>query len=132
MDAFLADIIVVVHFLIVAFCVLGEVAILLGATLKWHWIRNMPFRVIHLALVLFVAGEAIFGITCPLTKWEYNLRMAAGESYDRDLPFVVRLIRSVIFYDFPTWVFTSIYICFGILILLTFIFIKPQHTRARH
>jgi hypothetical protein len=52
MAAFLADVIVFVHFCIVSFCVAGEVAILIGAALKWVWIRNLTFRIIHLSLIL--------------------------------------------------------------------------------
>jgi len=131
MAAFLADAIVLVHLLIVGFCVLGELAILAGAALRWRWIRNLPFRIAHLALVLYVAGEATFGITCPLTLWEYELRLAAGQRSERDITFVGKLIRSIIFYDFPAWVFTAMYIGFGALILITFILIRPERKAAR-
>ena len=85
----------------------------------------MTFRTLHLALVLYVAGEAILGITCPLTEWEYNLRLAAGQP-EQKISFVGRLIQSIIFYDFRPWVFTAMYVGFGLLILLTFIFIRPR------
>jgi hypothetical protein len=127
--AFLADLIVFAHFLIVSFCVLGELAILLGAALRWKWIRNAAFRIVHLCAVLFVALEAIFGITCPLTVWEYRLRGAAGQRYESDLSFLARIVRKIIFYDFPPWVFTALYIGFGALIILTFIFIRPELKR---
>ncbi|MGO8694721.1 MAG: DUF2784 domain-containing protein [Rectinemataceae bacterium] len=129
MYAFLADVIVVVHFGIVSFCVAGELAILAGAFFKWSWVRNMIFRVVHLGLVLYVAGESIFGVTCPLTDWENRLRMAAGQRYDQNLSFVARIVRSIIFYDFPAWVFTTLYIGFGIVVLLTWIFIGPLRTK---
>jgi hypothetical protein len=125
MDAFLADVILVVHSAIVAFCVGGELAILAGAVFKWKWIRNLPFRIAHLAMVLYVALEAILGISCPLTVWEYDLRAAAGQADLQNLSFVAQIIRKIIFYDFPPWVFTALYTGFGLLILLTFIFIRP-------
>ncbi len=125
MAAFLADLIVLVHFLIVSFCVLGELAILLGAALRWKWIRDLAFRIVHLCTVLFVAAESIFGMTCPLTEWEYRLRSAAGQKYDSDMSFLARIVRKIIFYDFPHWVFTALYVGFGALILLTFILIRP-------
>jgi len=126
MDAFLADVIVVIHFGIVSFSVVGELAILVGTFFKWEWIRNLAFRLVHLLLILYVAGEAIFGVTCPLTEWEYRLRLAAGQQYNQNLSFVARLVRSIIFYDFPPWVFTALYVGFGIVVLLTWIFIKPM------
>jgi hypothetical protein len=125
MYAFLADLVVVVHFCIVSFCVVGELCILLGALLKWAWVRNMGFRVAHLLVVLYVAAEACLGIVCPLTEWEYKLRMAAGQNYEGDLSFVARLVRRIIFYDFPPWVFTLLYVGFGIVVLLTCVFIPP-------
>jgi hypothetical protein len=126
MSAFLADLLVVLHFGIVGFCVIGELAILAGAVFKWKWIRTIAVRVIHLCLALYVAGESILGIPCPLTEWEYNLRVRAGQRYDRDMSFVARIIRKIIFYDFPSWVFTALYIGFGLLILLTFVLIRPR------
>jgi hypothetical protein len=127
MATYLADVIVFVHFLIISFCVLGEVEILIGVAFKWRWIRNFGFRLIHLGVALFVAGEAILGITCPLTEPEYNLRMEAGQHTERQITFVGRLIRSIIFYDFPPWVFTMMYVGFGAVILLTFLFIRPRN-----
>jgi hypothetical protein len=129
MAAALADAIVAFHLCIVSFCVVGELAIIAGALLKWRWIRNPIFRVAHLGLVLYVAGEAMLGIPCPLTEWEYRLRMAAGQLHDRNIPFVGRLIRSVIFYDFPAWVFVAIYVGFGALVLATLILVRPRRTR---
>ena len=126
MSAFLADAIVVLHLGIVAFCVLGEAAILVGAARRWKWIRVPAFRYIHLGLILLVAGEAILGITCPLTDWEYSLRASAGQRSNEDLSFVARLVRAIIFYDFPPWVFTALYIGFGSIALLTFVLIKPR------
>jgi hypothetical protein len=126
MSAFLADLIVVVHFGIVSFCVLGELAILAGAALKWGWVRNLAFRIVHLCVVLYVAGEAILGVPCPLTEWEYDLRLAAGQRYDQDMSFVARLVRSVIFYDFPAWVFTALYVGFGALVLIALVLVPPR------
>jgi hypothetical protein len=129
MEALLADLLVAVHFLIVAFCVLGEASILLGAVCKWRWIRRLSFRLAHLGAVLFVAGEAILNIPCPLTEWEYALRMSSGQHHEQDVSFVARIIRSIIFYDFPSWFFTVLYIGFGVVVLLTFIFIRPVKTK---
>jgi hypothetical protein len=126
MDAFLADLIVVIHLVIVSFCVGGEILILMGFALKWEWIRNTLFRVLHLAAILYVALEAILGITCPLTLWEYYLRLKAGQGSGEQLSFVASLVRKIIFYDFPPWVFTALYSGFGVLVLLTFIFIRPR------
>lgn len=119
----LADLIVGIHFLYVMFTVCGEFLILAGGILKWQWVRNRVFRILHLIAVLFVAAESLVGILCPLTQIEYNLRQRAGQQREESLSFVARLIRRVIFYDFPELFFTLLYVGFGILVILTIIFI---------
>src|SRR5260370_24793869 len=80
-----ADLVTAIHAGYAAFVVIGFVAILVGWTLRWHWIRNLYFRIAHLAMILFVCCEAIIGSTCPLTVWENALRARGGESgYSRD------------------------------------------------
>jgi len=128
--AFLADAVVVVHFCYVAFTVGGELVILLGGALKWAWVRNLVFRIVHLAAVVLVAAEAMAGASCPLTVWEYRLRILAGQSVEQQISFVARLVRSIIFYDFPAWVFLVMYIGFALLVCLTFIFIRPRRKAA--
>ena len=123
--AVLADIIVVVHFCYVAFTVGGELVILLGGFLKWGWVRNMAFRISHLAAVVLVAGEALAGASCPLTVWEYRLRQMAGQQVEGQLSFIARLVRSIIFYDFPAWVFLAVYVGFAVIVVLTFVFFRP-------
>ncbi|OQY33180.1 MAG: hypothetical protein B6241_08750 [Spirochaetaceae bacterium 4572_59] len=119
----LADLIVGIHFLYVMFTVCGEALILSGGILKWQWVRNRIFRTLHLVSVLFVTLESLLGILCPLTQIEYNLRQRAGQHREESLSFVARLIRKVIFYDFPDLFFTLLYVGFGILVILTIIFI---------
>ena len=76
----LADPLVVTHAAYVAFVVLGQVAILVGLALRRGWARNFGFRTVHLAMIGIVVVEAIFGIACPLTVWEKELRRLAGQS----------------------------------------------------
>ena len=79
MSTLLADIVLIVHFLFVAFVVGGLALIWIGAALGWAWVRNLWFRVAHLAAIVFVAGEALVGVWCPLTVWEDTLRGVHGE-----------------------------------------------------
>lgn len=122
----IADIIVIFHFFYVIFVVFGEFFILIGGIFKWSWIRNIIFRGLHLAAILIVAFEAVFGIWCPLTIVEFNLRSAAGQTDGEAIPFLANIVRSIIFYDLPTWVFTVVYILFFLLVVLTLIFIPPK------
>jgi Protein of Unknown function (DUF2784) len=121
----LADLIVVFHAAYVSFVVFGLVAILIGAALHWGWVRNFWFRAIHLTMIGIVVLEALFGITCPLTDWEQQLRRKAGEvGYSGD--FIGYWAHQLIFYDFPTWVFTVVYILFGAAVLGAFIVAPPR------
>ena len=121
-----ADLMAAVHFLYVLFAVGGQVCILLGAVFGWRWVRNTIFRTIHLAAVGLVALEAVIGMLCPLTEWEYDLRLLAGQTGERNLSFIARLLRLMIYYDFPAWVFTALHIFFGLLVVATFILVPPR------
>ena len=71
---FLADVIVIVHFLYVAYVVVGQLVIFAGIAFKWQWIRNPWFRWSHLVMICIVAAESIANFECPLTTWESSLR----------------------------------------------------------
>jgi len=121
----IADLIVSIHFGYVIFVVGGLFIIVLGGILRWRFIRNFWFRAIHLAMILIVVFETIFGISCPLTDWEYELRIAAGQYNADSEAFVARLIQHLIFYDFPLIVFTVSYCLFGIAVIMSWFLFPP-------
>ena len=83
---------------------------------------------LHLLAILIVATEAICGITCPLTTWEQHLRELAGDTaYQGD--FIADWTHRLLFYEFPSWVFTLAYVLFGLLVLATFAFAPPRWSR---
>ena len=100
--------------------------ILAGGVFKWSWIRNRVFRFVHLGAVLLVAFEALGGVWCPLTVWEWRLRVLAGQDFEGEISFVGRLIRNIIFVELPDWGFTVMYVGFGVLILGIFVLIPPR------
>jgi len=120
-----ADLIVSIHFGFVIFVVGGLFIIILGGVLRWRFIHNFWFRVIHLAMILLVVFEALFGISCPLTDWEYELRVAAGQQNVDGGSFIARLIHLLIFYEFPQIVFTVAYCVFGVAVLMSWWLIPP-------
>ncbi len=81
---------------------------------------------LHLIAVGIVGLESLFGVLCPLTVWEYRTRRASGQGVEEEIPLLSRIIRSLLFYDFPPWVFTALYVGFSILVIGTFILIPPQ------
>jgi hypothetical protein len=125
-----ADVVVVVHFSYVAFVILGFLLTLIGILARWNWVRNPVFRTLHLLAILLVAAEALGGITCPLTTWEYQLRSLAGEATYQGA-FIAKWVHELLFYEAEPWVFTVCYSLFGLAVLLTFLLAPPRWRRRR-
>jgi ABC-type multidrug transport system permease subunit len=123
--AFLADLIVALHLAYVVFVIAGLVFVLVGALLGWKWIRRRGFRLTHLICTLIVPIEALAGFICPLTTLENWLRVAANQS-PSEASFVGRLVRHMLFYEAPPWVFTISYVVFGMLVLAVWFLIPPR------
>lgn len=122
----LADLVLVIHFLFVSFVVGGLALIWIGAAAGWRWVRNFWFRIAHLAAICFVALEALIGMVCPLTAWEDALRGAPTEA-----SFIARWLHRVLFYSFPEWVFTIAYVLFALAVAVTFRLAPPQRRGRR-
>src|SRR5258708_24435535 len=101
----MADAILVVHFGIVLFIGGGLIAVWIGAALGWRWIANPWFRYAHLGAIVFVAGEALIGMACPLTVWE-----DAARGRLRAESFVGRWVLRPLSFAAPPRVFTTPFI----------------------
>jgi hypothetical protein len=119
----LADALLVVHFLIAGFIVGGLILVWIGALAGWAWVRNRWFRYLHLAAIVFVAAEALFGYACPLTIWEDLLRGSA-----RPESFVGRWVYRLLYFNAPEWVFTAAYCAWAAASLATLRFVPPRRT----
>lgn len=120
----LADLILIIHFLFVLFVVGGLPLIWIGAWMGWNFVRNLRFRLAHLAAILFVVGESLIGMACPLTVWEDSLRCTASGGN-----FIQRWLHRVIFYDVSEWILTTAYVLFALLVAITFIRLPPHHRK---
>ena len=117
----LADAILVAHALFVIFVVAAVPATWIGAALGWRYAINPWFRGLHLAAIAFVVAESILGFMCPLTIWEDALRGGTtGEG------FIQRWIHAWLFWNWPAWVFTVIYVAFGALVAWTWWRLPPR------
>jgi|SaaInlStandDraft_4_1057021.scaffolds.fasta_scaffold104481_2 hypothetical protein len=125
--ALIADFIVALHAAFILFVIFGQVGIFIGGVLRHRWVRNFYFRFLHLAAIGVVVLEAAFGIECPLTTWEHDLRRAAGEKV-ADASFIGQWLHDVIFVDstVPETTLRAIYCGFGGLVLLCFIVWPPR------
>jgi hypothetical protein len=116
----LADVLLVLHFVIAAFIVGGLLFVWIGAAFRWRWVRNRWFRFAHLAAIAFVAAEALLGIACPLTVWEDLLRGGV-----RPESFVARWVYRALYYNAPEWVFTVAYSLWAAATVATLFLIPP-------
>ncbi|WP_245800923.1 DUF2784 domain-containing protein [Vreelandella utahensis] len=121
---FLADLVLLVHGLIVAFGVFGLVLFIIGGIRGWHWVCNPWVRWLHLVTIGFVVVQAWLGQLCPLTIWEHELRRAAGQSA-HDQGFIEYWVNALIFHDLPGWVFLLGYTVFGVLVAATWCWLPP-------
>jgi hypothetical protein len=99
MYGLLADLVVLVHVSYVGYVLLGQVAIILAAMMKWEWGRNRWFRLTHLVAIAVVVLEQVMGWQCPLSRWEYQLRELAGQPFDGSATFLGRLLHDLLFID---------------------------------
>jgi hypothetical protein len=118
----LADAILAAHFMFVLFVVGGFALILVGARLRWSWVRARFFRSLHLGAILVVAAESLAGVACPLTVWEDALRRSGAQ----DAGFVGRWVARLLYYDFPEWVFAAAYAAFAIAVALAWRLVPPH------
>lgn len=123
--AFLADAILALHVGIVAFVVLGQAAILIGAWRGWRWILDFRFRAMHLALMVFIALQAWLGQLCPLTVWEQALRRHAGQGIYTE-SFIEHWLSRLIFFQAPWWAFVAAYSAFAVLALACWVWLPPR------
>lgn len=127
----LANAVLILHVAIVLFIIGGLVLTLAGAALRWAWIRNFYFRVLHLGGIGYVAMEAWLGIVCPLTTLELWLRERAGQAvYDGD--FIAFWLRKLLFFEAAPWVFVAAYSGFGLLVVLSWLLVPPALPWRRH
>ncbi len=120
-----ADAILVLHVLFVAFVVLGLILILIGGILKWDWVRNRRFRIVHLLAIGVVVLQAWLGVICPLTTLEMKLREKAGEEIYNE-SFIQHWFQELLYYEAPLWVFTLCYTTFAVLVVGSWFWIRPN------
>lgn len=121
----LADLVLLVHALFVAFVVGGQLAVLAGWIRGWAWVRNPWFRGIHLAVIIYIVVQTWFGQLCPLTVWEAELRQAAGQVH-YDQSFIGYWLGELLFLELPWWAFNVIYTAFGTLVVVSWVHFPPR------
>ncbi|HEV2294258.1 MAG TPA: DUF2784 domain-containing protein [Tepidisphaeraceae bacterium] len=121
-----ADVVLVLHTAFIAFVLFGLIVVFIGMAKRWEWVRNFWFRVAHLAAIAYVVVQALFGLVCPLTTLENNLRVRGGERAYSEGGFIQHWLHQLIFFDAEPWVFTLCYTAFGLLVAATMWWAPPR------
>ena len=125
-----SDVLLFGHVLFVAFVVFGMALILAGGFLRWAWVRNPWFRVVHLAAIGIVVLQSWAGVICPLTTWEMALRERAGAAtYSGS--FIAHWLESILYFQAPAWVFAVCYTVFAAVVVASWFWIRPRRFRKR-
>lgn len=126
MNPMLAEAILALHLVVIAFNVLGLIAIPLGAALGWRWVRVRVWRLAHLASWVVVAAQAVMGRACFLTIWQ---DAASGRGGGQ--PLIERWVDRMIYWPLPMWAFTVLYlVLFALVIALWWVVAPVTSSRA--
>jgi hypothetical protein len=129
--AYLADAVVVFHVAVMAFVVLGQLAIMVAAPFKWQWARNPYFRFIHVGIIAYVVYEQFADVRCFLTVWEEQLKGAAGLPFDSSATFLGRFLRDVLYLPLPnvSEVYIAMYVSAFVVVLQGLVMYPPRFFR---
>jgi len=125
----LADVVLTLHFAVVAFVVGGVVLVILGNLAGWRWVNALGFRLVHLAAIAMVVAEAWLGATCPLTRLEMWLR-AQARAVTYSSGFIEHWVQRLLYYEAPAWVFALAYTLFGLLVVALWFRFPPRARRS--
>ena len=125
----LANAILLLHFAVVIFVVLGLPTILIGNWRGWAWANNLWWRLAHILAIAVVVLQAWLGQYCGLTLLESKLRQQAGQvGYERG--FMEYWVQRLLYYESPLWVFALAYTAFGALVAWAWWRYPPRVCRA--
>jgi hypothetical protein len=111
----LANTVLLLHFAVVIFVVLGLPAIFIGNWRGWAWVNKLWWRSAHLMAIAVVVVQAWLGQYCGLTILESRLREQAGQlGYERS--FIEHWVQRLLYHEAPLWVFAAVYTAFGALV----------------
>ncbi len=121
----LADVVLALHFGVAAFITAGLILIPLGGYFDWQWVRRRGLRITHAALMVFVAIEAIIGMTCPLTVLEAWLRQTAAPQ-----SFWGYQLQRLLYWDLPLSFFLWLYVICALWVVWLWWRVPPTRKRV--
>ena len=122
----LADLVLAIHFALAAFVASGLLLIPIGAICNWQWVRNKVFRTVHAGLMVFVAFEALIGMTCPLTTIEAYLRGTEAQA-----SFLAHHLSRLLYWDLPLGFFLWMYVACAVWVMFLWWYCPPISNNGR-
>jgi hypothetical protein len=99
--------------------------------MRWPWVRNRWFRIVHLVTIGVVVAQTWLGMICPLTTWEMTLREKAGEATYSGT-FISHWLNSLLYYEADEWVFIVAYTLFGSATVVSWFWVRPNPFTTDH
>ena len=128
LNGLLADAVLISHIAVAAFVLGGTVLVIVGNFRHWRWVNGVRFRLAHLAAIVIIVAETWFGIPCPLTTMEMQLRSQVREgTYSKG--FIEYWLHRLLYFDAPPWVFFLAYSMFGSLVVAMWWYFPPGRMR---
>lgn len=110
----MAELILALHIVVIAFNIGGLVVIPLGAHLRWPWVRVRWWRRLHVVSWAVVALQALLGRACFLTLMQADASVSAERT-----PLIARWVNALVYWPIPLWAFTVLYVVlFGVVLWL--------------
>lgn len=125
MSLALAQAVLAVHLVVIAFNVFGLIAIPLGEWRGWRWVRVRWWRWLHLASMAVVAAQAAAGQACFLTILQSRLSGGAGAPE----PLIMGVVNRLIFWPLPLWAFAGLYLLLLAYVLALMKLVPPRPPR---
>lgn len=126
LDLLLADTVLILHALLVFFVIAVVPFVWIGYFRGWRVVKNAYLRTGHLFLIGYIVAESVFGVTCPLTKWEDALRVSSGTHARYADGYIAYWLHQLMFFDWGAKVFLAIYAGFFALVVFTFVKVRPR------
>lgn len=117
MAGFFADVVVVLHFTVLAFLLAGGFL-----AWRWHWVIYP-----HLALAAWAVLSIVTPTVCPLTVWENDLRAMAGRPV-LETGFIDHYIDGV---WYPESASTLVQLVLGSIVIFSWVRFYAGHRAAR-
>jgi hypothetical protein len=126
----LAQVVLAVHLASAGFIVFGLIAIPLGALLRWQFVNEFWWRLLHMVAMGAVAIQKLLGNSCFLTIWEVRLLDVARRA-PHPTPFFQAFGERILYVNLPLSFFVVLYTALWLFVIFLWFRVPPRlHSQA--